>query len=88
VPAAAIVSLVLVGLLVAALAAYLIWVVFILRRITGTLGKVSLGVRAIAQRTEPLGELLGGVNDDLVQVADAVEALADRLADRSAAETR
>lgn len=72
---AAIVSLVLVGLLVAALAFYLIWVVVILRRAVDTLGKVTFGVRAIAHRTEPLGELLGDVNANLTAVAGALEQL-------------
>jgi hypothetical protein len=78
-PAVAIVSLVLVGLLVVALAAYLVWVVLILRRIGDTLGKVTFGVRAIAHRTAPLGELVDAVNAELAPVADAVEALAARV---------
>ena len=72
---AAIVSLVLVGLLVAALAFYLISVVIILRRAVDTLGKVTFGVRAIAHRTEPLDELLSDVNANLTAVAQALEQL-------------
>lgn len=72
---AAIVSLVLVGLLVAALAFYLIWVVIILHRAVDTLGKVTFGVRAIAHRTEPLDELLSDVNANLTAVAGALEQL-------------
>ena len=72
---AAIVSLVLVGLLVAALAFYLIWVVVILQRAVDTLGKVTFGVRAIAHRTEPLDELLSDVNANLTAVAGALEQL-------------
>lgn len=75
-PAAAIATLVLTGLLVVALAFYLIWVVLLLRRITDTLGKVVFGVRAIAHRTQPVGGLLDEVNADLTAVAGAVEALA------------
>lgn len=82
---AAIVSLVLVGLLVAALAFYLIWVVMILHRAVDTLGKVTFGVRAIAHRTEPLGELLGDVNANLTAVAEALEQL---VADVSAPATK
>ncbi len=73
--AAAIVSLVIIGVLVAALAFYLIWVIVILRRAVDTLGKVTFGVRAIAHRTEPLGELLGDVNSNLSAVAGALEQL-------------
>ncbi len=73
--AAAIVSLVLVGVLVAALAFYLIWVVFILRRAVDTLGKVTFGVRAIAYRTAPIGDLVTDINANLNAVADALEGL-------------
>ncbi len=74
-PVVAIVSLVLVFLLVAALAAYLIWVVFILRHAVDTLGKVTFGVRAIAHRTEPVGPVLADVNANLTAVAEALEGL-------------
>jgi hypothetical protein len=73
--AAAIASLVFTGLLVAALASYLIWVVVLLRRIVDTLGKVVFGVRAIAHRTQPIGDILDEVNGDLTAVAEAVEGL-------------
>ncbi len=72
---AAVVSVVIIGVLVAALAFYLISVVFILRRAVDTLGKITFGVRAIAHRTEPLGELLGDVNTNLSAVAGALEQL-------------
>ncbi len=72
---AAIVSLVLIAVLVAAVASYLIRVIVILRRVVDTLGKVTFGVRAIAHRTEPLGELLGDVNTNLSAVAGALEQL-------------
>jgi len=74
-PVVAIVSLVLVFLLVAALAAYLVWVVFILRHAVDTLGKVTFGVRAIAHRTEPVGPVLADVNANLTAVAEALEGL-------------
>lgn len=77
--AAAIAALVVTGVLVAALAFYLIWVVVILRRLTDTLGKVVFGVAAIAHRVEPVERLVGEINGDLVGVADALEALAADL---------
>ncbi|MBA3311618.1 MAG: hypothetical protein H0U28_16470 [Nocardioidaceae bacterium] len=73
--AAAIAATAVTGVLVAALAFYLIWVVFILRRLTDTLGKVVFGVDAIAHRVEPVGPLVGELNGDLGAVADALEAL-------------
>ena len=72
---AAIVSLVLIAVLVAVLAFYLITVILILRRATDTLGKITFGVRAIAHRTEPLAPLLGEVNTNLSAVAGALEQL-------------
>jgi hypothetical protein len=79
VSAAAVVALVVSGVLVGALAAYLIWVVLILRHLTDTLGKVVFGVAAIAHRVEPVGGLVTGINGNLGAVADALEALADDL---------
>lgn len=72
---AAIVTLALVAVLVIALAAYLIWVVMILRHAVDTLGKVTFGVRAIAHRTEPVGPVLADVNANLTAVAEALEGL-------------
>ena len=73
--AAAIVTLVLTGLLIAALAVYLIAVIRILRHVLDTLGKVTFGVRAIAHRTAPVGPVLANVNANLTAVADALEGL-------------
>lgn len=78
-PAVAIVTLVLTGLLVVALAAYLTWVVLLLRRIGGTLGKVAVGMRTVADRTEPVGQLVGELNTDLTAVAEALEGLAAKV---------
>ena len=75
--AAAIAAIVVTGILIAALAFYLIWVVVILRRLTDTLGKVVFGVASIAHRVEPVESLVGEINGDLIAVADALEALAD-----------
>ena len=74
-PAAAIVSLIIVAVLVLALAAYLIRVIQVLNHVNDTLGKVTFGVRAIAHRTEPIGAVVGEINGDLGAVAGALEAL-------------
>jgi hypothetical protein len=76
---AAIAAIVVTGVLVAALAFYLLWVVLILRRLTDTLGKVVFGVDAIAHRVEPVGQIVGEINGDLAAVADALDQLADDL---------
>lgn len=83
--AAAIAAIVVAGVLVAALAFYLIWVVVILRRLTDTLGKVVFGVRSIAHRVQPVGSLVAEINGDLGAVADALEALASDLDDKQEA---
>jgi len=80
VSAAAIAALVVTGVLVAALAFYLTWVVVILRRLTDTLGKVVFGVASIAHRVEPVEQIVGEINGDLVGVAGALEALVGDLA--------
>ena len=72
---AAIVSLVLIAVLVAAVASYLIRVIVILRRVVDTLGKVTFGVRAIAARAEPIGPIVDDMNANLTAVADALEGL-------------
>ncbi len=77
--AAAVAAVVVTGVLVGVLAAYLVWVVLILRHLTDTLGKVVFGVASIAHRVEPVGELVGGINGDLGAVAEALEALAHDL---------
>ncbi len=77
--AAAIVALIVTGVLVAALAFYLLWVVVILERLIDTLGKVVFGVASIAHRVEPVGPIIGEINADLIGVADALEALAADL---------
>lgn len=80
---AAIAALVVVAVLVAALAFYLIWVVVILRRLTDTLGKVSFGVQAIAFRVAPIQPIVETVNADLTAVAGALEDLVADLTVRA-----
>lgn len=72
---AAVAAIVVTGVLVAALAAYLTWVVAILRHLTDTLGKVTFGVASIAHRVQPVEGLVGEINADLTAVAEALEQL-------------
>lgn len=67
---------VVVTLIVAALAFYLVRVVLLLWEVGDTLGKVTFGVRAIAWRTRPIGSVVAGVNARLDAVAGALEGLA------------
>jgi hypothetical protein len=75
----AIATVVLAGILIAALAFYLLWVIYLLWRVRATLDKVSFGVAAIAHRTEPLDPILDHVNQRLVAVAAALEGLVAKL---------
>lgn len=79
--AVAIATIVLAGILIAALAFYLLWVIYLLWHIRDTLDKVSFGVAAIAHRTEPLDPILTHVNQRLITVADALEGLVAKLRD-------
>lgn len=74
----AIFVLVVIGVLVAALAAYLVRVIMILHHAVDTLGKVLFGVRAIAHRTEPVTPVVKDLNANLSAVAEALEGLAAR----------
>ena len=80
-PVAGIVSIV-IGLVIAlAVAWYLLRVVLVLRAVNDSLGKITFGVRAIAHRTAPLGELLTPTKNDLVDIAEALEGVAASLAE-------
>ncbi len=82
---AAIVALTVTGVLIAAVAFYLLWVVLLLRHLTDTLGKVTFGVASIAYRVQPVERLVTEINGDLIGVADALEALAADLAPQRSA---
>ena len=76
-PLAAIVTLVLVFVLVAAIATYLIIIAYTLYDVSFTLGTILIGVRAIAYQTEPVGDVLGGIAGDVKAIEGA---LADLVA--------
>ena len=78
-PAAGIVTIIVALVVSAALAYYLIRVVLILNAVNDSLGKITFGVRAIAHRTAPLGELLTPVKTDLEEVADTLDQVAASL---------
>ena len=84
-PAAAVVTIVIALVIAAALAYYLTRVVIVLRAVNDSLGKITFGVRAIAHRTAPLGDLLTPVKTDLEAVADTLEGVAASLAEEAQA---
>lgn len=67
-----ILTLVGVALLIAALAAYLLAALFLLRKTLFTLGTINVGLRSIALRVEPLEPVLSEINSDLTAVRDAL----------------
>ncbi len=67
--AATIVTLIAVFLIVAALAGYLITIALTLRDVSFTLGTIIIGVRAIANQTQPVK----GVVDDIVRDVVAMD---------------
>lgn len=74
-PPAAVVTLIGVGILVLALAWYLIRIAWTLRQVIDTLGKVTFGVRAIAHQTRPVNELAGEIHADVQAMEGALQAL-------------
>lgn len=74
-PAAAIGTLVGVGILVLALAFYLIRIALILRKVIDTLGLITFGLRSIAFQTQPVNEILGEIKTDVETMEGALTAL-------------
>lgn len=76
-PAVAIVTLIGVGILVLALAFYLIRIALILRKVIDTLGLVTFGVRSIAYQSQPVNEIVGDIKTDVLAMENALTALLD-----------
>jgi hypothetical protein len=74
-PAAAIVTLVIGGLIIAAAALGLIRVIGHLMAVARTLDGVVAGVRAVADKTEPVPAALASVNANLEPVRDFCESI-------------
>lgn len=68
-------SVLLVAIVVAVLAIYLVAIARTLRRTAGYLGKVSFGVRAIESQTAPIGPGVTRINEQLSAIAGGLVAL-------------
>lgn len=79
----AVVTLIGVAATVVVLAAYLLTVVWILYRVSFTLGTVVAGLRAIANQTEPLKPVIDEINEDLAGVQAALEGLLEKKTSRA-----
>jgi hypothetical protein len=71
----ALLTIIGVAVVLAAVAAYLIAYLLVLRSAMRTLGTVNAGVRAIGRRVEPLEPVLAEVNGDLSAVRDRLGAI-------------
>lgn len=86
-PAAAVVTLIAVGVVVLVLAGYLLAIGWMLQRVTGTLSDVVGGLEQIGRSTEPLGPLIDEINEDLRHVEASVDQVAAKLPDHEQAPT-
>ncbi|MGI8708515.1 MAG: hypothetical protein ACR2LG_09985 [Actinomycetota bacterium] len=80
----AVVTLVGVALTVLVLAVYLFTVAWILRHVSFPFGTVLAGLRAIANQTEPLDEVITEMDKDLEDVKLALEALVAKAGQKTA----
>ncbi len=78
-PAAAIVTLIGVAVLVAALAGYLIWVAVLLRDVTSTLQGILGSVVETGTQAAPIGQVTGAINADLEASAKALTQASARV---------
>ena len=62
------------GLIVAALAFYLITIAAVLWRVLSNLKKIQRAVETIGKSTEPIGPIVGDINSDLSVAAGALAA--------------
>jgi hypothetical protein len=74
-PAAGVVTLILVLATVAVLAASLVRVALLLKHVNFTLGTVIAGVRAIELASRPINPVLGDIANDLAATQQALDGL-------------
>lgn len=72
---AGIVTIIGFGVMIGAVALYLIVISFILKKVSFTVGTVLIGVRAIADQCQPLGPVLNDIVSDVRAIDDALAAL-------------
>jgi hypothetical protein len=77
-PIAAVFTIIGALLTVLVLAAYLIGIARVLRRIDARLGAVTAGLHLVPEKTEPIGSIVREINNDLSRVNDALRAVLAR----------
>lgn len=85
-PAAAVITIIGAILTVVVLAAYLIRVALILRRVSGKLSAVIAGVGSATEKTQPVGSIVREINKDLAGVDSALQGVLTK--NRSPSSTR
>jgi hypothetical protein len=74
-PAAAVFTIIVAVLTILVLAAYLISIARTLRRVDARLREVTDGLHLVTERTEPIGSIVGDINNDLAGADSALEAV-------------
>jgi len=74
-PLVAVITIIGTALTVLALAAYLISITLILRRVDAKLHEVTAGLGLVPGKTEPVGSIMGQINRDLAGVDNALQAV-------------
>lgn len=74
-PLAAVITIIGAALTVLVLAAYLISIALVLRRVDAKLRAVTTGLHLVTERTEPIGSIVGEINKDLAGVDNALRAV-------------
>lgn len=69
---ATVAAFVIVAGIVVALAAYLITIALLLKKVSFTLGTVIIGVRAIANQTAPVEEVVGDIAANVIAIQNAL----------------
>ena len=73
--AASIVTFIGVGLIVAVLALYLIWIAWTLYRVYFNLGTIIVGIKAICKQVEPVPKYVGIIMNDVLAIDQAAHQL-------------
>jgi uncharacterized membrane protein affecting hemolysin expression len=71
-PLAAVITIIGALLTVLVLAAYLISIALVLRRVDTKLHEVTASLPTVTQKTEPIGSIVGEINNDLAGVDNAL----------------
>lgn len=74
-PLAAVITIIGAALTVLVLAAYLISIALVLRRVDAKLRAVTVGLHSVPDKTKPIGPIIGEINDDLAGVDGALRAV-------------